>query len=97
MLFLDCRSEPRGLDLACLDARVRERFEISLDHQLFGAGIPALAEFRAAHAENCDLVLDAGGHASLRLSWKRYIAALSSPGRAPSRAPGDGKLLGAGN
>ena len=35
---------------------------IRLDHQLLGVHVPALAEFRAAHAENGDLVANARGH-----------------------------------
>jgi hypothetical protein len=29
---------------------------------LFAAGIPPLAEFRAAHADDCNFVFDARGH-----------------------------------
>jgi hypothetical protein len=39
-----------------------ERFGVGLDHQVFGVHVPALAEFRAAHAENGDLVANALGH-----------------------------------
>ena len=39
------------------------RLEIGLDDQILGAHVPALAEFRAAHAENGDFVPDAGCHA----------------------------------
>src|SRR5689334_18750886 len=62
MLLLDSSAEPRCLDLVRLDAGVLQRFEIGLDHQFFCARLPTLAELRATHAQNCDLVLDAACH-----------------------------------
>src|SRR5437762_12719526 len=78
MLLLDCRSKPRGLNLAGLDTRVLECLEIGFDHQLFGTRIPPLAKFRATHPEDRDLVFDAGGHSGI-LSW-------SVPSISPTRA-----------
>ncbi len=62
MLLLDRGGEPRRLDLARLDPGIFERLLIGLDHEVVGLAIPALAEFRAAHAEDRDLVPDAAGH-----------------------------------
>jgi hypothetical protein len=63
MLLLDGGGEPGRVDLLRLDAGVGDRLDIGLDHQVFGVHVPALAEFRAAHAENGDLVANALRHA----------------------------------
>ena len=68
MLLVHGGGKPGGLDLARLDAGILHRFEIGFNHQLFRAHVPALAEFRAAHAEDCDLVFDARRHANLPIS-----------------------------
>ena len=65
VLLLDRGREPGGVDLVLVDAGVGERLLEGLDHQVVGLLVPALAELRAAHAEDGDLVLDASGHSSL--------------------------------
>jgi hypothetical protein len=62
VLLLDRGREPRRLDLLGLDAGVAERFLVGLDDEVLGVGVPTLAEARAAHAENGDLVANAAGH-----------------------------------
>src|SRR5260221_6425164 len=62
MLLLDRGREPCRVDLAGLDAGVLRRLLIGLDDEVVGVAIPALAELRAAHAEDRDLVPDALGH-----------------------------------
>ena len=76
---------PRRLDLAALDAGIGERLVERLGHQLVGARVPALAEARAAHAEDGDLVLDAALPCQLLLA--RRTAASLSRNSGDSRAP----------
>jgi hypothetical protein len=56
------RAVPGRADLALLDAGVLQRFLERFRQQMLGAAIPALAELRAAHADDRDLVLDARSH-----------------------------------
>ena len=62
MLLLDGGGEPGGLDLAGLDAGIAHGLLEGLHHQILGVAIPPLAEARAAHAEDDDLVADAACH-----------------------------------
>ena len=62
MLLLDRSGEPGGLDLVLPDAGVHDRLLEGFDHQIVGFLVPALAEFRTAHAENRNLVTYAASH-----------------------------------
>ena len=62
VLLLDRRAEPRRLDLLALDARVLQRLLEGVDHQVLGVLVPVLAELRAPHAEDHDLVFNACRH-----------------------------------
>ena len=62
VLLLDGRGEPRRLDLVLVDAGVGDGLLEGLHHQVVGLLVPALAELGAAHAEDRDLVADAGCH-----------------------------------
>ncbi len=42
--FFVVGGEPGGVQLATVDARIKERFFIGLHHELLGAALPALAE-----------------------------------------------------
>ena len=71
VVLLEADAEPGGLDLPGRDAGIGQRLVERLEHQLVGAAVPALAEARAAHAEDGDLVADAAGH---------YVLTPSLPG-----------------
>src|SRR5690606_14494897 len=89
--LLDRGGEPGGVDAAALDAGVLDALLERLDDQVVGVLVPALPELRAAHAEDRDLVLDAGCHLRLRLSPVPNVMPGSTghpPGRRPS--PGSG-------
>jgi hypothetical protein len=58
MLFLDRGGEPCRFNLAFLDARIGEGFDIGFDHEIFRVIIPAFAEIRAAHSENGNFILN---------------------------------------
>src|ERR1700754_4138426 len=62
MDLVDRRREPGGVELLGVDAGVGDAFLVGLEHQLFGARVPTLAELGAAHSENRDLVLDTPCH-----------------------------------
>ena len=59
---LDRGGEPRGLDPVLLDAGVGETLGERFDHEVLRLHVPALAELRAPHPEDRDLVLDSTGH-----------------------------------
>ena len=61
-LVLVEHAEPCRVDPVALDAGVGDGFGERLDHQVVGAAVPALAEPRAAHADDRNLVADATGH-----------------------------------
>ena len=63
VLFFDGGREPGRLDLVRVDPRVGHRFRERFHHEVFGVVVPTLAELRAAHTEEGDLVSDSGGHA----------------------------------
>jgi hypothetical protein len=67
VLLLDRGAEPGRVDLLALDAGVGQRLLEGLDHQVLRIAVPALAELRAAHAEDDDLVLDAACHVQFLL------------------------------
>ncbi len=67
MHLVDRGREPGGIELLGIDAGVGDRLLVGFEHQLLGAGVPALAELGAAHSENCDLVLDTPCHGGLLL------------------------------
>ncbi len=77
VVLFEADAEPRGLDLLEADAGVEQSLVEGFEHQLVGAAVPALAEARATHAEDGDLVADAAGHSlsprvgSLARTWVR--------------------------
>ena len=75
--------EPGGLNVVLFDTRVVQAFGERLDHQVERLRIPALAEFRAAHAEDRNLVPNACRH-DLYSSPPVISAVLSARGRRPS-------------
>src|SRR3569623_2155238 len=76
MLLLDGGGEPGRIDLLGLAPGVFDTFSESLDHQVGGGAFPAFAEFRAAHAEDGNLVADSGGHhdlpSSIGAAFQKY-------------------------
>src|SRR4029079_6446349 len=94
VLLLDRGAEPCRLDLVALDACILEAFLARFDHHVLGVAVPALAEVRAAHAEDDDFVADSGCHC-----WTPFAAPGARPAQpsksiarshAPHRAPSCG-------
>ena len=68
-LFLVEDTEPGRLDSIALHSGIVNRLGKGFQHQVVGAAVPALAETRAAHADDRHLVADAGCH--------RYLATVA--------------------
>ena len=83
-LFLVEDAEPGGLDAIALDAGIGNRLGKGFEHQVVGAAVPALAETRAAHADDRHLVADAGCHRSVSRPWPSRN---NGGSRAPHRRP----------
>src|SRR6185312_1507594 len=76
VLFFDGGCEPGRIDLPGFNTGILYPFGEGFDHQVGGVAFPALAEFRAAHAEDGNLVTNSGGHhdlpSSIGAAFQKY-------------------------